>query len=314
MLTRRHIRVKVMQSMYAMEKSGNDNYKTEEKFLLKSMHEMYDLFLMQLSLFVELKEKEEDYLEKLSQKHLATAEDKDPNRKFANNALLSLLSNSKTLKKTIESRKLNFWSQNEEYISIVWNAVRISSHFEAYTSSKDTSLAEDRNFIISIFKEVIAPNEKLYEFIEDYKLTWIDDLPIVNTVILKFLQNVKLSGANEIAIPTLFKNEDDKEFALTLFEQALFNSEEYENEIEGKTPNWDKERIAHLDAILIKLAICELLTFSSIPVKVTINEYLEIAKEYSTPKSSIFINGVIDKLSKEFSKKGKLNKIGRGLQ
>jgi N utilization substance protein B len=164
-----------------------------------------------------------------------------------------------------------------------------------------------------MLKEFIAPNDKLYDYLEDTKLTWVDDLPIVNTAILKFLKKLKESTPQELKLPKLFKSPEDEEFGTDLFRKVYVNDEELSNEMQGKTPNWDKERIAEIDTILIKMALCEFLNFSSIPVKVTINEYLEIAKEYSTPKSSIFINGVLDKLSKEYQEENRLNKIGRGL-
>lgn len=311
MLTRRHIRVKVMQSLYAYSQSMNDNLVSEEKFLLKSMEEMYDLFLLLLDLMVEVKNNAEEYLEKSSLKHLPTDEDRDPNRKFVNNELIALLENNSTLRNALEARKLNHWKQDDEYVDILWNELRESELFSSYMATRESSFKEDREFVISVFKEIIAPNEKLYDYLEDRKLTWLDDFPLVNTAILKMLQ--KLKPGKEHAITRLYKNDEDKEFAVQLFRKTLLNDQSLEAEMEGKTPNWDKERIADLDTIIIKLALCEFLKFPSIPVKVTINEYLEIAKEYSTPKSSIFINGILDKISKEYSESGKLNKMGRGL-
>lgn len=312
MLTRRHIRVKVMQSLYAYEQSQNENLNAEEKFLNKSMEEMYDLFLLLLSLPVEIKNHAEDYLEKSSQKHLASAEDKNPNRKFINNEVIQLLENNLTLQNAIEDRKLNNWKRNDEYVQILWSEIFEHELFNDYMSTRESSFKEDKEFLIKIFKEVIAPNEKLYDYFEDHKLTWLDDLPLVNTAILKMLQKLK-TGSGNIKITNLFKSNEDREYAIELFRKSLLNNKMLSEQIEGKTPNWDQERIAEIDAILLKMAICEFLKFPSIPIKVTINEYLEIAKEYSTPKSSIFINGVLDKLSKQYKEENKLNKMGRGL-
>ena len=311
MLTRRHIRVKVMQSLYAYSQSENDNLNLEEKFLLKSMDEMYDLYLLMLDLFVEIKDHVEDYLEKAQQKHLPSEEDVDPNRKFVNNELIALLSDNEALRAALETRKLNNWKNDDEYVEILWSEIRKSDIFRNYMSTRTSTFKEDKEFLISIFKEVIAPNEKLYDYLEDRKITWIDDLPLVNTAIVKMLQ--KATPGKEQALTRLFKSNEDKEYGIQLFRKTLLNDDSLAAEMEGKTPNWDKERIADLDTILIKMAICEFLKFPSIPVKVTINEYLEIAKEYSTPKSSIFINGILDKLSKEYRENGKLNKMGRGL-
>ena len=300
-----------MQSLYAYSQSMNDNLVSEEKFLLKSMDEMYDLFLLLLDLMVEVKNNAQDYLEKSQLKHLPSEEERDPNRKFVNNELIALLENNSSLRNALEARKLNHWKQDNEYVDILWSELRESELFSSYMSTRESSYKEDKEFVINVYKEIIAPNEKLYDYLEDKKLTWLDDFPLVNTAILKMLQ--KLKPGKEHAITRLFKNEEDKEYAVQLFRKTLLNDQELEAEMEGKTPNWDKERIAELDTILIKMALCEFLKFPSIPVKVTINEYLEIAKEYSTPKSSIFINGILDKLSREYNESGKLNKMGRGL-
>ncbi|AVR43957.1 transcription antitermination factor NusB [Christiangramia fulva] len=313
MLTRRHIRVKVMQSLYAFNQSQNDKLATEEKFLVKSMEEMYDLFLLQLSLITEIREHAETFLEKSQQKHLATSEEKDPNRKFLNNKIFEILNENESLQHALEKHKINQWKHDDEYAAIIWNEIRSSMEYEEYMRTRDNDFKEDKDFIITIFKKYIAPNEKLYEYLEDIKLTWLDDLPLVNTAILKMLQKLKEPSGKKKKITSLFKNEEDREFAIKLFRKTYLNSEELEQEMLGRTPNWDKDRIAEVDMVLIKMAICEFLKFPSIPVKVTINEYLEIAKEYSTPKSSIFINGLLDKLSKEYKVDDKLNKSGRGL-
>lgn len=238
---------------------------------------------------------------------------KNPNRKFIDNAIFEILNENESLQNALEKHKVNQWKQDDEYVAIIWNEIRSSLLYEDYMSTRENDFKEDKNFIIDIFKEIIAPNDKLYDYLEDRKLTWVDDLPLVNTAILKLLQKLKEKTGKEKKIAKLFKSEDDKEFAKKLFRKTYLNDEELSEEMLGKTPNWDKDRIAEVDMILIKMAICEFLNFPSIPVKVTINEYLEIAKEYSTPKSSIFINGVLDKLSKEYQTENKLNKMGRGL-
>jgi len=159
----------------------------------------------------------------------------------------------------------------------------------------------------------VAPNEKLYDYLEDKRLTWLDDFPIVNTALVKVLSKVSGKNVKTVLLPELYKNDEDRDFAVTLFRKTILNEEKLSKEIDGKTPNWDTERIAELDMIILKMGITEFLNFPSIPVRATINEYLEIAKEYSTPKSSLFINGILDKIVKEFTEARKLNKIGRGL-
>src|SRR5690606_3450406 len=188
-----------------------------------------------------------------------------------------------------------------------------SDLYKTYLQTRTSDFREDKEFIVDVFKDIIAPNEKLYEYIEDKNLTWLDDLPTINTTILKLLRKAKPSNPDNHFIPKLYKDSEDKQFAIDLFRKTLLNRTSLNKEIELKTQNWDSDRIATVDFVLLQMAICELKNFPSIPVKVTINEYLEIAKEYSTPKSSVFINGILDKLVKEYEETGTLNKMGRGL-
>ncbi len=313
MLNRRHIRIKVMQTLYASQGSESDNVKTNEKFLLQSLNSMYDLFLAQLSLLLEVHKKAEDRLEKSQQKLLATQEDKNPNSKFVNNEVLNLISLNEDLKAYREDQKSNHWYLDFEYVDVLFKEMLQSDLYKDYMSTKTSTFNEDKHFIIDLFTEIIAPNDKLYEYFEDKRITWLDDLPVVNTVILKQLKKVKPSTDAKFFTPELFRDLEDKEFAVELLKKTILNQNSFNNEISAKTKNWDSERITHVDTILMQMAICEFQKFPSIPVKVTINEYLEIAKEYSTPKSSTFINGILDKIIKEYSSNGQLNKVGRGL-
>ena len=208
MLTRRHIRVKVMQSIYAFNQSNNDSLQVEQRFLTKSMEEMYDLFLLQLSLLVEIKKKAEDFIEKSQNKYLATDEDKNPNLRFVNNAVLQKIEATEELNELLEDRKLNHWQQDDEYVGILWEDLKKSELYEDYLKTRTSDFKEDKDFVIDLFKEIVAPNDKLYDYLEDKKLTWLDDLPIVNTSILKLLKKVK-ENDESIKIPKLFKSMDD---------------------------------------------------------------------------------------------------------
>ncbi len=311
MLNRRHIRVKVMQSIYALHQKNSDDIEKEEKFLLHSIDSIQDLYLIMLSSLIEIRKKEVIYLEASSKKHLATPEEKNPNRKFVNNAILQLLEESNSLSIALEKRKITNWAMNDDYILILLNEIKQSSLYQKYMMQKKTSFEEDKDFVIDMFSELIAPNEKLYEYLEDNKLTWIDDIPLVNTQILKELKQVVAN--EEFRVTKLYKDQEDQEFVSLLFKKTVLNEIDLAKEYIDKTPNWDADRIAEIDTIILKMAICEFLKFPSIPVKVTINEYLEIAKEYSTPKSSLFINGILDNLVKEFQSEEKIKKTGRGL-
>ena len=314
MLTRRHIRVKVMQCIYALILSKEDSLDKQEKFLKVSIENTYVLYLLVMGLFRELRELASRYVAHSSKTYLSTPDDSFPDRKrFLNNQLLTQISNNDKLREEIEKRKLKNWYLNEEYVKILYKEIVSNDLYQDYMKSPNNGYEADKTIIIELFKDVIAPNEKLYEYFEDDKLTWVDDIPLVNTFVLKLLRKVQEDSKESFFLPKLLKDKDDMTFAKKLLSTTLLKNKELEQEIEGKTPNWDKDRIADVDAILLKMAICELLNFPSIPERVTINEYLEIAKEYSTPKSSIFINGILDKLVKEYKSEGKLKKSGRGL-
>lgn len=313
MLTRRHIRVKVMQTLFAFDGTESDDFSKDQKFLLYSIDNMYNLYLLLMSLLMEINKKATTHLETAQKKHLATAEEKNPNKKFVNNQLLQLIVTNERLKTALEDKKITNWQLDNEYVDLLYKEIKNSDLYKEYMSTKTSTFKEDKNFILDIYKEIIAPNAKLYDYLEDKNLTWLDDLPTVNTFILKLLRKLKETSDPVTLTPKLYKDIEDKEYATNLFKKTLLNQSKLGEEISGKTNNWDRDRIASLDMVLLKMAICELLHFPSIPTKVTINEYLEISKEYSTPKSSIFINGILDKLLKEYQNDGKLNKVGRGL-
>ena len=296
-----------------MHQNGSDSIEKEEKFLLYSIDNILDLYLTMLSSLMEIGKKEAIFIEKSGKKHITTSQERNPNKKFINNTILQILSENNSLSIALENRKINHWELNEDYIQILLDSIKNSNFYAKYMANTVNNFEEDKQFILDIFTELIVPNEKLYEFLEDNKLTWIDDIPVVNTQIIKQLKLIKSAKDEAFKVPKLFKDQEDQEFVTNLFRKTVLNERELAKEYVDKTPNWDSERIAEIDTIVLKMAICEFVKFPSIPVKVTINEYLEIAKEYSTPKSSIFINGILDNLVKEFEIANKLNKIGRGL-
>ena len=313
MVNRRHIRVKVMQSIYAMHQNGSDNLEKEEKFLFYSIDAIQDLYLIMLSSLIEICKKETIFLHKSSQKHLATPQERKPNEKFIKNAIFQILAENNSLSIALENRKIDNWTLNDDYILILLNDIKQSKLYAKYMSNALNSYEEDKEFIVNLFQDVIVPNEKLYDYLEDNKLTWIDDIPVVNTEIIKQLKALKLVEGGNLRVPKVFKDNEDRDYAKDLFRKTVLNESELAKEYVDKTPNWDSERIAEIDTIILKMAICEFLKFPSIPIKVTLNEYLELAKEYSTPKSSIFINGILDNLVKELQTNNRIQKVGRGL-
>ncbi|MEO9570267.1 MAG: transcription antitermination factor NusB [Polaribacter sp.] len=311
MINRRHIRVKVMQSVYAMLQSHNDDIIKEEKFLKHSILKMYDLYVLNLQLFIEVQKLAAKKIALSKKKILATKEDLNPNNKFLNNKLINTLAESISMEGYVELNKLNYWEENDEYVKIIFDELQKSDLYKKYLDTVEDSFKVDKAFIIDFFKEIIAPNDKLGEYFEDTTISWTDDIPFVNTWVVRTLS--KLKENKTFVLSSLYKDEEDEKFVSEIFKKTILKHKEYEVDIEEKTPNWETERIADIDMILIKMAISEFLNFPSIPTRVTINEYIEISKDYSTEKSSYFINGVLDKISKEFIKNKRIVKIGRGL-
>ena len=314
MLTRRHIRIKVMQSLYAFDGNESSDISKNESFLNHSINTMYDLYLVILCLFIEIHKKAKNQVEKGQKKFLATSEDINPNTKFIDHFVLNFISENKILNEAINKKKLNYWDIDFEYIDIILGAIKSSKIYDSYMIDSESDFKKDQQFIIDLYTQVIAPNEKLYEFIEDKRLTWLDDFPIINTLIIKLFKKIKKTSSEQILLPRLYKDDGDQDFAKQLFTKTILNHSKLSEEIAGRTKNWDAERLASIDGILLKMAICEFQSFPTIPFKVTINEYLEIAKEYSTPKSSYFINGILDRISKEYQNDNLYQKIGRGLR
>jgi transcription antitermination factor NusB len=302
-----------MQSIYAMHQNGSDNLEKEEKFLMYSIDAIQDLYLIMLSSLIEICKKETVFLHLSSQKHLATKEERNPNEKFIKNSIFQILAENNSLSIALENRSIDNWAKNDDYIILLLNAVKESDVYSQYMSNNVNTFEEDKAFVAAIFSEVIVPNAKLYDYLEDEKLTWIDDIPLVNTQIIKQLKAIKQGEDDNFRVPKLYKDNEDRDYVKDLFRRTILNEPELAKEYVDKTPNWDSERIAEIDTIILKMAICEFLKFPSIPVKVTLNEYLELAKEYSTPKSSLFINGILDNLVKELDANKRIVKIGRGL-
>jgi len=300
-----------MQSVYAMIKSYDDDVLKEEKFIKYSIKRMFDLYVLLLDLLVEVQKLAEEKQEISKKKYLATEEDLSPNRKFVENKLIKKIAESSSLTLYKEAQNLDNWSKDDEYIKIIWDLLQNSDIFSEYLNSSDDSFNSDKDFVVTFFKEIVAPNSKLAEYFEGENITWVDDIPFVNTWVVRSLTKQKF--ANAFKLGSLYKNQDDQDFVTDLFKKVILNHHSFENDIKIHTPNWETDRIADMDMILIKMGVCEFLNFPFIPTKVSINEYIEIAKDYSSEKSGYFVNGVLDKLSREFLKDKKIVKVGRGL-
>ena len=313
MLTRRQIRVKVMQAVYAHYNGNLLSLKDGTNAIAKSCQDMLLLHTTLLYLFKALWEHavEQDKIQKKQRKGNAPLN--EDYAKIIHLSPLALIAKHPFLTKKIEQNNLNIWDLEFDYVRQLFDTIVSSEIYLAFKVLDGPNFKEQRKFFVKLFKEIIAPDDRLYRYIEDLNMQWVDDLPVVNTFILKQLRKLREEDMSSFIFPDLAERVEDIGFGKSLYEQVIANEEVLQKEFDGKTPNWDKDRIATLDGLLIKIAIAELIYFPDIPPKVTLNEYLELAKEYSTPKSNQFINGVLDNLVKEYVKNDRLNKKGRGL-
>ena len=310
MITRRHLRTKVMQALYAQQLDPTDNLATGESWILKSSQDFYLLYITLLDLFRELHSCGYALYEKNTKKHLQENKNETNPKFFSNKALLALCDNE-ALAAQSKKYKLKYWKNHDEYVRLVWDEITASTLYNDYLKTETTSLEDDQDFLVALFTKVIVPFERLGEFMEEVNISWVDDAPLANTIVRNSLK--RIAEPNSI-ITVLYKDKEDRKFSLELFRKVALNKAELIDEIKGRTPNWDSGRIAELDFTLLLMALAELLYFPSIPVNVTINEYLEIAKEYATPKSSMFINGILDSVVKDMTKEKRIHKNIRGMQ
>jgi N utilization substance protein B len=272
---------------------------------------MFDLYVLNIQLLVEVQKLAAKKIALSKKKILATQEELKPNTKFIDNKLINTISESISLEGYSEMNNLKNWEQEKEYVRIIFEELQKSDLYKKYIKNSEDSFKVDQAFVIDFFKEIIAPNEKLADYYEDTMISWVDDIPFVNTWVARSLNKQKENKIFTLGV--LYKDTDDEQFVSDLFRKTVLKEKSYEQDITDKTPNWETDRIADIDMILIKMAMTEFINFPSIPTRVTINEYIEISKDYSTTKSSYFINGVLDKISKEFTKEKRIVKIGRGL-
>lgn len=315
MLNRRQLRIKVLQVLYAHYQSGNDDLYKTKKHLLKSIDQMYDLYLYLLLTFPELKMRAEKRIEENKKKILPTEEDLNPNPKFIENRIIKVIENQPTLRSEAENRKVNWrGDEKQELFRKMFHAIRESETFFEFMNNEENSFEDDKEFMIQLFKNEIANFPGLYDFFEEKSVDWLDDIDLMCSMVIKTIKKFKEGEDVENQILPLYKPDDDeKEFIEQLLFASVKNEKEHLALIDELTQNWELERIAKIDVLLMQMAIAELQEFKTIPEKVTLNEYIEISKFYSTPKSGVFINGVLDKAIARLKKEGKIKKVGRGL-
>ena len=312
MISRRIIRTKVLQIFYAHVTSPDKTISQSESELLFSIKKTYDLYHLLFALLGEVRDFAEGKIETRKLKNLPTAEDLNPNTKFISNRLISRLNTDRSLTEYLDKNKLN-WINHSDLIRSVYQLMVDSDVYQEYIVSTVDDFNNDRRFCEDFFTTVLVNCEPLQSELEEQSIYWNDDIDFVVSMVIKTIKKFKSEKDENDYIMDLYKDEEDREFTTKLFRKAINNETENRKIIETYTKNWDVDRVAIMDVLIMELALTELIEFSSIPVKVTLNEYIELAKYYSTNRSSTFINGVLDRITKDFRLEGKILKAGRGL-
>lgn len=313
MLNRRHLRIKVLQALYAFKQSDNENYSAGEKELMHSIDKMYDLYILYLLVFDELKTFADRKIEERKRKIIPSEEDINPNFNFVNNKFIEKLSSNSMLKEQSDDLKLNWVGDvNQDLIKKLFAQIEKSDLYQQFMALENTDFDMDKTFCVKLFKQEIANSNILLNHFEEQRIHWQDDFDHVFSMLVKSLKAIKEDAQENTPIMNLYKD-DEEDFVKKLFRRAIANFNDHVEVLDKYTKNWESDRLARMDTIIMTLAITEAKEFQSIPLKVTLNEYIEISKFYSTPKSNVFINGVLDKAFADLQKDGTIRKVGRGL-
>ncbi|MCB9203424.1 MAG: transcription antitermination factor NusB [Flavobacteriales bacterium] len=313
MLSRRHLRVKVMQALFAYQRSEGAELAVGEKLLKLSLEKIYDLYIHQLSLLTEIHTFAARQIEEAKNKMMPTEQDLNPNLRFIENRVLLQLKNNPQLEKHISARKIN-WADQLELIRRIFSAFKESEDYINYMNGAEPTYKEQRRIVYKLYEDFILTNEHLESIFEEKSILWVNDIEQVSEMVIRTISDFKEDVEFGGTLPPMYKDEEeDRQFVLDLFRKTATHNGEYQDMIEAKLENWDLDRIASTDILLMKMALCEFLNINSVPTKVTMNEYIEISKEYSTPKSKVFINGILDKLLAELQAQKKIKKMGKGL-
>lgn len=307
MINRVLIRLKIIQIVYAYYQNGSKNLDSAEKELFFSLSKAYDLYNYLLMLMVALTNYAQKRIDVAKSKLAPTKEELYPNMKFAENKFVAQLEVNKQLLNFAGNQKRS-WNNDKDFVKGLYDKIVSSDIYKEYMASSETSYEQDRELWRKLYKAFVFNNDNLDALLEDQSLYWNDDKEIVDTFVLKTIKRFEeRNGENQALLPE-FKDDEDQEFARRLFRRAILNSDYYRHLISENIRNWDLERVAFMDVVVMQCALAEILSFPNIPVSVSLNEYVEIAKVYSTIKSGSFVNGTLDGIVNQLKKEGKLAK------
>jgi transcription antitermination protein NusB len=310
MLNRRFLRIKVMQALYSFFQHETGDTAQFEKEMFRNLDKIYDLYLHILALLADLRHVSLLNIEENRNKRLPSQEDLNPSLRFPNNSLLKALAESNELKKELERRKIS-WQNDFSVVRKLYTDLRHTKLFKSYVAAPQGWYPEDRQFVIQLITEFLSKNETLISLFEEKSMHWADDLFVAYNSAIRTFDDFN----GEFSLSPLLKDEaDDRAFMSTLFNKTIMYRAQFDEMIDRHAANWELERIASMDMLLMEMAICEFLHLPNVPVKASLNEYIDISKEYSTPSSRFFINGVLDKIIAELKRENKIEKSGRGLK
>lgn len=307
MINRVLIRIRVVQILFSCSHNEATDLRKAENELMLSLQKSYDLYFYLLSLMVELTNTYAQKVDARKSKLLPTKEDISPNTKLLDNKFIIQLSQNSELVKYLKDRPFS-WLEHEAFMRSLLENILNSDVYKEYIENQSQQYDDDREFWRKVFKQIICTDEELYSILEDESLYWNDDIEIIQSFVLKTIKRFDESKGDAQELLPMFKDETDKEFAVKLLRESLLNGKEYKELIDKYTKNWESERIALMDMVIMQIAIAEIMEFPSIPINVTLNEYIDIAKSYSTAKSASFINGILDAIVKELKEEKKIIK------
>lgn len=312
MVSRRLLRIKVLKSFFSYLKSESTSLTNVEKEVTFSIQKTYDLYHYLLLLLLEIADYAQLRIDLNKQKFLATEEEKNPNTKFIDNKAIALLRENEALRKYVQRAKLS-WVSSPELIKQLYSQMVKSDYYKQYMDNPSHSFDGDKRILVDIILNELEDCQELYDILEEQSIFWVDDVEFALSMVVKTIKLFKTNQPKYTELLPLYKNEDDHSFAIRLLRRTINEYKSYTPLIEQHTKNWEVERIAFMDTVLLQLAIAEAVEFPSIPIKVTIDEYIELSKFFSTPNSATFINGVLDKIIQELVKEQRIAKSGRGL-
>jgi N utilization substance protein B len=314
MISRRFLRIKAFQALYSYFQSEDKNTRKLQSETFLSLERMHELYLYLMVIGSELTHLSELRMEELKKKRLPSEEDLNPNTKFRDNKVFALLAENVQLKKYAQDKNIS-WSNDQELMVKFSTFLRSHKVFTEYMSTRTSTFEEDKKFVVDLYKKVIPEFDLLLSDFEEKSIFWgYDEIDFVLSMILKTVKKFSEKSTISESILPLYRDEaEDKKFVKDLLTKVVDGDKENSQMISDKTKNWDVERIAMVDVLLMKMALTEFIHFKSVPVKVTLNEYIELSKWYSSPKSKVFVNGVLDKIVEDLKSKGVLKKMGRGL-